>query len=118
MSQDVPDAFDENIEEWREKQKAKQKALAEAPAFSRKWTKAFIKKNSKRWVTFIHPEHGRVPAQCVEMKENGKAQPGNIQDFKCTLVGRSGKSIEVSLVESYVHFCDSREQAIEQAKES
>ena len=83
------------------------------------FARKFAKVNTGKWITFLHPAHGKVPGKCVGIVFNGYSDPGNIPDFKLTIEGRSKtarNTIDVSLVDSRAQFCSSMQQAINNCK--
>jgi hypothetical protein len=83
------------------------------------YAKRFRKDNIGKWITFLHPTHGKVPGRCIGIAFSGYSDPGRIPDFKLNVEGQSKTKrnvIQISLVDSRAQFHDSKQQAIEESK--
>jgi len=80
----------------------------------------FIEKDCKRrWVSFLHPIHGKVTGRCLRASHAGLQQPGNHLDFTLTIEGRAKSTlntIDVSMIETYAQFFDTKQLAINDCK--
>lgn len=61
---------------------------------------------------FKHPEHNWMCGQIVAQKYTGRTKRGNIPNFLIRARGRTGKIIEVDLVEQYTQTFDTWVKAI------
>lgn len=80
------------------------------------WSKALAKRLKGAWLSFIHPEGFPAAGKCEAVKVLPHSQPGSIPDFALTLKGRTGRVIEVRLVESKAFLHSSEAEAFEAVK--
>lgn len=76
--------------------------------------RVLCRKWSGMWLTFHHPEAGKVAAECLHAKYIGPDQELNpIDDYQLEVRGRSGKILKIVMSKSDVIFFDTKQQAID-----
>lgn len=105
------DQFNKN---WDNLKPAEKKPIGMTPAAQRKLFERIWK---DKWLTFIHPVHGKVAAQCLEAKftaNDGRKYP--VDDYNLKVQGRTGAILEITLLKNEVQFHDTKEQAVAETK--
>ena len=103
----MKDAFDQSPKpvEPEKKESFGMTPAAQRKLFERTW--------KNKWLSFTHPTHGVVAAQCLEAKFHSVDKDKYpTDDYSLKVQGRTGAILDIMLLESSVQFHTTKEQAV------